>query len=69
MPDDIAAKIETTAEGPRRVRTDAGEVESQPLPDLIEADKYLASRDAVDAGTNRTHRGLRFNVLKPPGSV
>jgi hypothetical protein len=69
MPDDIAGKIETTAEGPRRVRTDAGEVESQPLPDLIEADKYLASRTAVDAGSNRSHRGLRFNVLKPPGTV
>lgn len=69
MPDDIVAKIESTAEGPSRVRTDAGEVESQPLADLIEADKYLASRDAVSASANRTHRGLRFNVLKPPGSV
>jgi len=68
MSDDIADKIETTAEGPRRVRTDAGEVESQPIPDLIEADKYLASRTAVDAGTNRTHRGLRFNRLNPPGT-
>ena len=68
MPDEIAAKIETTAEGPRRVRTDAGEVESQPLLDLIEADKYLSSRTAVDVGTNRTHRGLRFNVLRPPGA-
>jgi hypothetical protein len=66
MPDDIAAKIESTPDGPRRVRTDAGEVESQPLPDLIEADKYLASRDAVSASA---HRGLRFNTLKPPGSV
>ena len=46
MPDDIAAKIEEAAEGPQRVRTDAGEVQSHPLPDLIEADKYLASRDA-----------------------
>ena len=69
MPDDIAAKIEEAAEGPQRVRTDAGEVQSHPLPDLIEADKYLASRDAVSAASNRTHRGLRFNVLKPPGSV
>ena len=69
MPDDIADKLEQAAQNPRRVRTDAGEVEAHSLADVIEADKYLASRQAVDAGTNRTHRGLRFNVLKPPGSV
>lgn len=69
MPDDIAAKIEEAAAGPQRMRTDAGEAQSHPLTDLIEADKYLASRDAVSASANRTHRGLRFNVLKPPGSV
>jgi hypothetical protein len=69
MPDDIASKIEESAQGPQRVRTDAGEVQAHPLPDLIEADKYVASRDAVSASPNRTHRGLRFNTLKPPGSV
>jgi hypothetical protein len=55
------------AQGPKRVRTDAGEVESQSLADMIEADKYLAARNAT-AATN-THRGLRFNKLIPPGSV
>ncbi len=69
MPDDIASKIEESAQGPQRVRTDAGEVQAHPLPDLIEADKYLAGRDAVSAASNRTHRGLRFNTIKPPGSV
>jgi hypothetical protein len=67
MSDELANKIDTVAQGPKRVRTDAGEVESQSLADMIEADKYLAARNAT-AATN-THRGLRFNKLIPPGSV
>ena len=67
MSDELANKIDTVAQGPKRVRTDAGEVESQSLADMIEADKYLAARAATAAGN--THRGLRFNKLIPPGSV
>jgi len=69
MSDELANKIDSTAQGPKRVRTDAGEVEAHSLADMIEADKYLASRDAVSESSTRTHRGLRFNVLKPPGTV
>ena len=65
MSDELASKIDTVAQGPKRVRTDAGEVESQSLPDMIEADKYLASRNAPAAA----HRGLRFNKLIPPGTT
>ena len=67
MSDDLADKIDTSAQGPRRVRTDAGEVEAHPLPDQIEADKYLRAKAAADGGSST--RGLRFNVLKPPGTV
>lgn len=67
MSDELANKIDSTAQGPKRVRTDAGEVEAHSLAEMIEADKYLAAR-AATAATN-THRGLRFNVLKPPGTV
>ena len=67
MSDELANKIDSTAKGPKRVRTDAGEVEAHSLADMIEADKYLAAR-AATAATN-TYRGLRFNVLKPPGTV
>jgi len=67
MSDELADKIDSTAQGPKRVRTDAGEVEAHSLAEMIEADKYLASR-AATAATNM-HRGLRFNVLKPPGTV
>ena len=67
MSDDVASKIEESAQGPRRIRTDAGEAEAHPLPDQIEADKYLSARAAMSS--SNTHRGLRFNVLKPPGTV
>jgi hypothetical protein len=49
--------------GPKRVKGDAGEVEQQPLPDLIEADRYLASKAAASSGA----RGVRFTKLVPPG--
>jgi len=65
MSDDLASKIDTVAQGPKRVRTDAGEVESQSLADMIEADKYLAARSATAA----SNRGLRFNKLIPPGTT
>jgi hypothetical protein len=65
MSDELASKIDTVAQGPKRVRTDAGEVESQSLPDMIEADKYLAGRNATAA----SNRGLRFNKLIPPGTT
>lgn len=61
MPDDISESIESAAKSPKRVRTDAGEVEAHPLPDQIEADKYLASKAAASQKT----RGLRFNQLSP----
>lgn len=66
MPDDVSAKIEEAAKSPQRVRTDAGEVESHDLDQLIAADKYLASKAATASGSTR--RGLRFNKLIPPGA-
>ena len=65
MSDEIADKIGTVAQGPASVRTDAGEVVAQSIPDMIAADKYLASRAAPAAG----NRGLRFNKLIPPGTT
>ena len=63
MSDELANKIDTTAQGPKRVRTDAGEVEAHPLPDQIEADKYLAAKAAASTKS----RGLRFNQVVPGG--
>lgn len=69
MSDALRQKIEETAGGPKRVRTDAGEVESQDVGDMIEADKYLSAKSATVGGASRTRRGLRFNKLIPPGTI
>ncbi len=67
MSDEITDAIRTTAAGPKRVRTDAGEVESQDIEQQIAADKYLAAKNA--ARSTNTHRGLRFNRIIPPGTI
>jgi len=69
MSDELRDKISETAQGPRRVRTDAGEVEAQSLADMIEADKYLSGKNAATSSANNTRRGLRFNKLIPPGTI
>jgi hypothetical protein len=67
MSDEITDAIRTTAAGPKRVRTDAGEVESQSIAEQIEADKYLAAKAAASSANK--HRGLRFNRIIPPGTI
>ena len=62
---DARAAIECNLSGPRRVRGDEGEVDQHPLPDQIEADKYLKGQQAADVQTV----GLRFRKLSPPGTV
>jgi len=64
MSDELRDKIAETATGPKRVRTDAGEVEAQDVASIIEADKYLSAKAAVQSKS----RGLRFNKLLPPGA-
>jgi hypothetical protein len=64
MSDELRQKIEENAGGPKRVRTDAGEVEAQDLASQIEADKYLSAKRAVE----KKNRGLRFNKFLPPGT-
>jgi hypothetical protein len=46
------------------VRTDAGEVEAQDVASIIEADKYLSAKAAVQSKSC----GLRINKLLPPGT-
>lgn len=64
MSEEIRDAIKSTAAGPKRVRTDAGEVESQDIEQQIAADKYLAARAAMSTKS----RGLRINKLLPPGA-
>jgi hypothetical protein len=65
MSDEVTNKLAEAAVGPKRVRTDAGEVEAHDLDQIIEADKYLAAK----AATASKSRGLRFNKIIPPGTI
>jgi hypothetical protein len=62
---DLKDAIEQNAQGPAKASGDEGSVEQHPLRDQIEADRYLATKDAVKKGK----RGLRFSKLVPPGSA
>ena len=64
MPGDLDDIIEQNAKGPAKASGDAGSVEQHPLPDQIDADRYLASKEAA----KQPQRGLRFNKLVPPGT-
>ncbi|HOM16567.1 MAG TPA: hypothetical protein PLQ00_04520 [Thermoguttaceae bacterium] len=61
----LEEKIRKAAEGPAQVSGDAGSVEQHKLSELIEADRYLASRESV----KQSKRGLRFSKLVPPGTI
>jgi hypothetical protein len=65
MSDEVSNKLAEAAVGPKRVRTDAGEVEAHDLDQMIKADKYLASKAAASSKS----RGLRFNRIIPPGTI
>lgn len=64
MADELDDTIEKNAKGPAKASGDTGSVEQHPLPDQIEADKYLASKEAAKS----KKRGLRFSKLVPPGA-
>jgi len=62
MAEDLAQTIRENAAGPKRAQGDSGSVEQHDLKDQIEADRYLAAKDAVRKPTE----GLRFAKLVPP---
>ncbi len=64
MADDLEDTIRQNAQGPAKAAGDAGSVEQHKLTEQIEADKYLASKEAATS----KRRGLRFNKLVPPGA-
>ena len=64
MPDDLKDTIRDNAQGPKRAKGDAGEMEQHSLKDQIAADRHLGAKDAAGSKT----RGLRFNKLTPPGT-
>ncbi len=64
MPDEIKDAIREAAQQPAEVSVDGLTVKQQPLPDQIEADRYLASKDAAKKGL-----GVRMTKVVPPGAV
>lgn len=64
MADELEDAIRKNAEGPAKASGDAGSVEQHNLSEQMEADRYLASKDAV----KKPGRGLRFTKLVPPGA-
>lgn len=64
MADDLADTIRDNAQGPAKAAGDAGSVEQHKLSDQIEADRYLASKEAAKS----KKRGLVLNKLVPPGA-
>lgn len=65
MSTDLSSEIQAAAQEPKSVTADGVKVDQQSIGDMIEADRYLAGKNAA----NRTaSRGLRFNKLSPPGA-
>ena len=64
-PGDLDQSIRDNAAGPAKAAGDSGSVEQHPLKDQIEADRYLASKDAA----RKPGLGIKFAKIVPPGSV
>ncbi len=64
MAENLDDTIRQNAQGPAKAAGDAGSVEQHKLSEQIEADKYLASKEAAKS----KRRGLVFNKLVPPGA-
>lgn len=65
MTDELSDAIEENAQKPRRASEDGIEVEQHPLPDQIEADRYLRAKEAMSTPA----KGLRFTKLLHPGAA
>ncbi len=63
--EDLSAEIREAATGVARMTVDGQSAEAVPVKDVIEADRYLAARNAA----KKRRCGLRFMKLVPPGSV
>jgi len=64
MGEDLDDAIRTNAEGPASASDETGGVQQQPLPNVIEADRYLLAKAAFK---NRRSLGVRTTKLVPHG--
>jgi len=61
---ELEKKIRENAAKPKSAKGDAGEFEQHSLPDQIEADRYLASKEAM----RRRGPGIKITKMCPPGA-
>lgn len=64
MADELTDAIKENAQGPAKATGDSGGVEQHDLKDQIEADRYLASKEATKKGL-----GIRMTKVVPPGAA
>jgi hypothetical protein len=64
MGDNLEDAIRTNAEGPASASDETGGVTQQPLPNAIQADRYLVNKAAFK---NRRSLGIRTTKLVPHG--
>jgi hypothetical protein len=65
MPDELEQAIKDNAAGPAKASVDGQSVEQHALRDQIEADRYLAGKEA----TRKKGLGIKLVKLEPPGAV
>lgn len=65
MPDELEQAIKDNAAGPAKASVDGQSVEQHGLRDQIEADRYLAGKEA----TRKKGLGVKLVNLEPPGAV
>lgn len=64
MPDELEQAIKDNAAGPAKASVDGQSVEQHALRDQIEADRYLAGKEA----TRKKGLGVKLVKLEPPGA-
>ena len=66
MADELDNTIRENASGPKRASGDSGSIDQHSLADQIEADKYLAGKDAVSKNPAKAFTRVK---IVPPGTV
>lgn len=64
MADDLTQTIHDNAAAPAEASVDGRSAKQHPLPDQIEADRYLASKAAA-----KKKLGIRLSKVIPPGAA
>lgn len=64
MADDLTQTIRDNAGAPAEASVDGRSAKQHPLPDQIEADRYLASKAAA-----KKKLGIRLSKVIPPGAA